>query len=275
MTKLTPQQMDKVNELINAALKPILVRLTNLESAKIGLESANKSLDAENKRLQSEIVKLSTTIETNTEAGISNEKISQARPLFTSLFQTEFNDEKQTNKPVLNNDEINLINAISIDNNQKLVKEKNLLVFGLDKHETKDDKALIEDLFKVMNTDSSKIKKIFRFKSQENKKPIVRIEFFNKADKFSILKNAKKLNESKYKGVFINQDLTESQRALFKIRKQQRDNYNSKLTNDEPYYYAIRNFEVLRIYKKVNNSNASSDPNTNLNSSTTPNINNK
>jgi hypothetical protein len=54
---------------------------------------------------------------------------------------------------------------------------------------------------------------VVRFKSHENKKPIVRVEFLNRADKFPILMNAKKLNGSIYKEVFINQDLTQSQRA--------------------------------------------------------------
>ena len=214
MTKLTAQQSDGVNDLIKAALKPILLRLTSLEST-------NATLLDENKHLNSEISKLAALIEENKKAALKNVEIPQAKPLISSFFKTDVIDHKQT-KPMLNDDELNLINAISIDNKDKIIKEKNLLVFGLEKHETKVDRVLVNELFESIGADTNKVNRVVRFKSHENKKPIVRVEFHNTADKFPILKNAKKLNGSIYKGVFINQDLTQYTKFLifFYIYKQ-------------------------------------------------------
>jgi hypothetical protein len=133
MTKLTAKQSDGVNDLIKAALKPILLRLTSLEST-------NETLLDENKHLKSEISKLAALVEDNKKAALKNGDIPQTKPLISSFFKTDVIEHKQT-KLMLNDDELNLINAISIDNKDKIIKEKNLLVFGLEKHETKDDSS--------------------------------------------------------------------------------------------------------------------------------------
>ena len=108
------------------------------------------------------------------------------------------------------------------------------------------------------------MKRQTRFKTKENNAndavntmivEFNEIEFKNKA-----IKNSYKLRNFRHK-VFVNNDLTESERIFEKKLRDERNNLNNGLTNEDNgmkysndgvgnYHYGIRNGFVKKIYHK-------------------------
>ena len=245
MTNLTANQEKQVNNLIAAALKTIIEQVDNLKVA--------------NKNLKNELAEYKQLVTNQTQKihelelkGLSSSTVNP-HPVPRRLFNSLFNDTDANikAKPTLDDQEKDLLNAVAIEQKEITSKEKNLLVFGLEKSSDGDDTVLINELFNSIGAETKSVKRVVRFRNaKDNKPPAVLVELKDKNDKFAILKNAKKLKSSKkFNGVFINLDLTEAQRSLFNKLKLRRDDLNNRLKDTDTFYYAIRNNKLVEISK--------------------------
>lgn len=179
---------------------------------------------------------------------------SNVKPIFSSLFV----NGSKTNK--LETNETNVLNAVAMENDEIKKRERNLVVFGLpesdkaDEEKESDDKNKIDELLKIMNVESSKIKRIVRFKRGATDKPgVVLVELKNKDDRLNIIKAAKKLKDlENYKNVYFNFDLTSAQKSLSKQLIAERNRMNGELAS-ENFYYGIRSNKLVKIQKKNDN----------------------
>ena len=100
-------------------------------------------------------------------------------------------------------------------------------------------------MFKILNIDGSmKLKP----RNTNNQAPFVVI-LKDKRERNSILKKAKELRDSKeYENVYINPDLTESERFKSKFLREECRKKNKENIENE-FYYGIRNEKVTKIKK--------------------------
>jgi hypothetical protein len=200
------------------------------------------------------IIKLVERLTLLEEATKNSNKTVQSKPLFSNVVK------KQSNKQIkYNNDEINVINAIAIENDDIKKRECNVIISGLanstgDNIE-KDDETKIENLFAAISFEKTKMKRSKRFtnKKSNNQPNLVLVELNNKEDRFSIMKAAKALkNNHSYEDVFINFDLTPAQRVmqmeLNKKRKELNDKDKTKETAVK-FYWGIRSNKIVKINK--------------------------
>ncbi len=164
-------------------------------------------------------------------------------------------------------EEIKITQGIVGLNKDASKREKNIIVVGIPNCTEKDvelrenyDRDNVIELFEELGINPEKIKKIQRFKSNDSTSTLVNtpilIELPDSSDKFTILKAAKVLKDSKkFQKVYINPDQTESERKLTKSlvieRKKLNDDLKSKGTLNMPFRYGIRNNEVVMFKAKV------------------------
>jgi hypothetical protein len=200
------------------------------------------------------IIKLVERLTLLEEATKNSNKTVQSKPLFSNVVK------KQSNKQIkYNNDEINVINAIAIENDDIKKRECNVIISGLanstgDNIE-KDDETKIENLFAAISFEKTKMKRSKRFTNEKNngKPNLVLVELNNKEDRFSIMKAAKSLKDNEtYKDVFINFDLTPAQRVMQMELNKKRKELNDKDKTKEAtvdYYWGIRSKKIVKINK--------------------------
>ena len=200
------------------------------------------------------IIKLVERLTTLEEATKNSNKTVQNKPLFSNVVK------KQSNKQIkYNNDEINVINAIAIENDDIKKRECNVIISGLPnstgENIEKDDETKIESLFTAIGFEKTKMKRSKRFTNEKsNGQPnLVLVELNNKEDRFSIMKAAKALkNNETYKNVFINFDLTPAQRVMQMELNKKRKELNDKDKTKEAtvdYYWGIRSNKIVKINK--------------------------
>lgn len=181
----------------------------------------------------------------------SNNSNATSKPLFSDLFA----NKNKTSK--LSNDEINVINAITMENEEIKKRECNLILSGLPEsngeNQVKDDETKINELFTAINFDKTKMKRFVRFKNNTNndKPKLILIEMKNKDDRLTIMKAAKNLKSSNYNNVYINFDLTPAQRVRSSELNKKRKEFNLRdATDDKDFYWGIRSNDLIKIKKK-------------------------
>jgi len=200
------------------------------------------------------IIKLVERLTLLEEATKNSNKTVQSKPLFSNVVK------KQSNKQIkYNNDEINVINAIAIENDDIKKRECNVIISGLTNSTgdniEKDDETKIENLFAAISFEKTKMKRSKRFTNEKNngKPNLVLVELNNKEDRFSIMKAAKSLKDNEtYKDVFINFDLTPAQRVMQMELNKKRKELNDKDKTKEAtvdYYWGIRSNKIVKINK--------------------------
>jgi hypothetical protein len=203
-------------------------------------------------------------------------------PLFSHLFMPIDNDIIKNNKNIYNQNEINLLNAVSSVNEEIVKKEKNLLIFGLEADDS-NAKQKVETLFEAIDANKSNITNVIRFKkaSDSNKPPPILVQLKDKSNRFGILKAAKKLSvlKDKYAGVNINLDLTTMQRDVNKklVEEKSKLNMSRKPGDVNKFFFGIRNNSITKIHRdtsinKDNKNNShmnNATTNINVNSTTT------
>ena len=200
MTNITKemlnQALQKVKEEWKKELDLMKLIITKeQEEKRKELDTRIEDLETENKLLKLKISHIESK-----NSGLDSDSPS----LFSSLFA----------KSKLDVNETKVLNAISAETKEKLTKEKNVAIFGLiesnseDKNEKiKHDKVVLDEIFKDLNFDNSKIEKHYRLKSNDaSKYGIVIVELNNKLYQQQVLQEAKNLNTNeKYKNkVYIN-----------------------------------------------------------------------
>lgn len=227
MTRLTPAQTEEFKKLINEHTAALIREIESLKSENVMLKERVALLETNS---------LSSSTATN-------------KPLFSDLFNG-------TTKKNLENTEINVLNAISVEQSEIKRKEKNIIIYGLNSNEVNSNvKADVEKVFDAIQLDKTLISKVIKFKRQGdvNKPAPILVELQNKDSRIEIIKAAKKLkNSASFGSVFINFDLTIAQQALSKqlINERNKLNKDLKEQNVGNYYYGIRNNKIVKLNVK-------------------------
>ena len=152
--------------------------------------------------------------------------------------------------------QIDIINTVTKENKDRERRDKNVIIFGI-KESTKtditekkaDDLVEIHKLTDNVNKDQDNIVRLFRIKSKSGVSPII-VEFKDSGIRNEFIKRTHR----KFQDIYVNPDLTESQRNLDKQLREKCRKLNEPLKLKENWsnvdeYYVIRNNEVIKIRK--------------------------
>jgi hypothetical protein len=174
----------------------------------------------------------------------------------------------------------NVVSAVKINVKEETRKADNIMVFGLesskgatDEERYKDDLARVEKILATCDSSVVHHKRLLghplivslqRLKSSKTNKPnsgvkpppiVVKLD---KIDLFEddgepttaslqLLKKAKRLKDTEWKGVFLAPDLTRLDREFGKRLRAERDKLNNELGANAIYRYGIRGRQVVKI----------------------------
>lgn len=199
-------------------------------------------------KMESDFKKLETRI-SSLECG--NEKTNKGFDWKAAVLS----DKKEDPTP---KHQIDVLASVIIDQDERQRRTKNVLIFGLPEstrdslgEKIDEDENKVDELFRKIKVNTNLIIKTRRFNSKQNSKypaPIL-VELSSEKDKISVLAAAKSLRDlSEYKNVYINPDLTESQRAIQKELIELRKSKNEdEKRNNQPFRWGIRGNQVRRF----------------------------
>ena len=152
--------------------------------------------------------------------------------------------------------QIDIINTVTKENKDRERRDKNVIIFGI-KESTKtditekkaDDLEEIQKLAHNVHIVKDNIVRLFRIKSKSGVSPII-VELKDSGIRNEFIKRTHR----KFKDIYVNPDLTESQRNLDKQLREECHKLNEPLNlkenwNNVTEYYVIRNNEVIKIRK--------------------------
>ena len=153
-------------------------------------------------------------------------------------------------------EQIDIINTVTKENKDREKRDKNVIIFGI-RESTKnditekkaDDLVEIQKLTNDVYIDKDNIVRLFRIKSKSGVSPII-VEFKDSGIRNEFIKRTHR----KFQDIYVNPDLTESQRNLDKQLREKCRKLNEPLKLKENWsnvdeYYVIRNNEVIKIRK--------------------------
>jgi len=112
-----------------------------------------------------------------------------------------------------------------------------------------EDKKSINSIMQKLNVKLT-IKNVIKLKSNKGFNASFVVILNDKSERNSVLKNAKELKKDKdYEKIFINPDLTESERYKSKLLRDDCKIKNNTNSDTENYYFGIRNDKKIRIKK--------------------------
>ena len=218
MTNLTEKQTKTVEELITRRLDAAVLDLNTKFEARL------KIVEDENKNLREELEKLK--LERN------------QLPILKDWVGTINNGSQPKPK-----EQHLILNAVAKEKNEQRKRERNLIIFGTKSSKT-ELAEIIEENKKIVNDILSEIGKSevvpvyvkrLRAKNGENSGPII-VEFKEIYDRNSVLKSAKVLRTIEgYKKIYINPDLTESERIMDHELRTERNKLNGNLDQNSPF----------------------------------------
>lgn len=243
MTNLTTNQLTQCQRLVEDSFNKF-----KLSDFKQLIERLEK-LENQNKELTDRVAEL----EKFKADQLEKEKNS---PNASALLWSSFTAKKTP-------DQLELLNVIAKDQQERKSSENKAILFGLknsnkesDDERKKDEEEAFNEVLNKLNYDKNKIKKFFRLKNRTNQmsannetekpRPII-IEFKNSNDRDLLVIAS---NKKKIPGIFINKDLSESERHVNKKQREQCKNFNEKNPNED-FYYGIRNGTVYKIDKNT------------------------
>lgn len=152
-------------------------------------------------------------------------------------------------------------------------KENNIIITGLPRVkistdtktiDTESEKAILKEILDVLSVEDSTVKRFSRIKTKENMNdefnPMI-VEFNDNLNKVKAIRNSSKLKTYEKHKVFINNDLTESERSVEKNLRDERNRLNGQLnatnsdgqkygedSNGKKFHYGIRYGSIRKIY---------------------------
>ena len=163
-----------------------------------------------------------------------------------------------------------ILASVAKENLEKQKISNNITISGLkeatggDKLEA--DRNQLSEVLAEVNVDYTKVKRFRRVISKQatDKPTLLIVELNDSESKDTAIKNSRSLKDSeKFKEVFINKELTQSESAEERRLRTERNNLNESLTHgegrlkygkegDKEFYYGIRFGEVRKIDKSTN-----------------------
>ena len=218
-------------------------RVENLEKLINNMETALKEKDLKIETLEKNVTELSGKLN-----GIGTNSNVQ-KELWVNV--------EAKNKPKKSEAQLDIINTMTIEANDRSKRENNVVIFGLPvsskalvEEKIKEDENTMRTLFNDLSLDKDKICKIHRLKQGINssRPPSVVIQLSNLQDRNNVLKAAKNL-KSMNRNVFINPDLTIAERHLANQLRTEAKKRNSERKPDDikRFYFGIRDNQVKKI----------------------------
>ena len=196
-------------------------------------------------------------LETSNVSGVGT---TSSRPLFSSHF-----NEKTTEA------EVQILAKVHREMKASKSIETHIIVSGLpepgggtEAEKDAHDQASVEELLGKLSTQLVNLKSHKRIKTKNNEKPsLMLIEFHEACCVPVALSNSKKLRtNTKFKGVYINKDMTKTERIIGKQLRDERKRLNAMLTEKgdgewprgrhqgKLFHWGIRDGELRRIFDK-------------------------
>ena len=151
-----------------------------------------------------------------------------------------------------------MLNCVVLENKERDKREKNIVIFGIQaSSKTEPNEIQTEDtdtitaLLERVNISKDKIVRCFRLKSKDTSKPQpIIVEMINNKSR----NEAVRLSRRQFENIYVNPDLTESQRNLDKQLREECRKKNEPLKLKDTWataahYFAIRNNVVVKIVK--------------------------
>lgn len=226
MGDFTSAQLKKIKALIDESIKPLNEKIDKLTAKIVELENETKEL----KQKQND--------------SISNTPQSSAS--IWSSFTTKSKTPEQCD----------FLNIIANEHKERKLNEKRVIVYGIkssDKNDIeekkKDDLDELNSVFDKLNIDKTNIKGFLRLKTrndQKNKPSPIVVELKSNEQRNKLVIAS---NKAKIPNIFINQDLTESERHESKKNRDECKRLNLALNSGESFYYGIRNNKIFKLDK--------------------------
>ena len=233
MTNLTEKQTKAVEEIIAKRIEAAVAALNSAFDARL------KLVEGENEKLRVELNKLKSE--------------RNQLPILKDWVGTINNGSQPKPK-----EQHLILNAVTKEKNEQRKREKNLIIFGTKSTKT-EPAELIEENNKIVNDILIEIGKSevvpayvkrLRAKNGENSGPII-VEFKEIYDRNSVLKSAKILRtKNGYKQIYINPDLTESERIMDHELRVERNKLNANLDQNSPFRFGIRGNDIVKVKKQ-------------------------
>ena len=187
---------------------------------------------------------------------------STQQPLFSSFF----NKEDPTKGDKLTSQEMNLLTACTNEAKDLKARESNLIIMGAPEPVDNTDRQIhaneyAQNLLSAIGFNKRHLKSTYRHnksnKSNNSHNSIIKIVLSDSNDRLPILKEAsKKLkNMATYKDVFVNKDLTPSQRETHRALVTKRKELNNIIDKSDDaevkkYIYVIRDDSLKKIIRR-------------------------
>jgi len=225
MGDFTPAQLKKIKAMIEEVVKPLNEKIEKLTTKVTELESETKVL----KQNQDENQVLTP----------------QASSVIWSSFATKSKTPEQCD----------FLNIIANEQKERQANEKRAIIYGIkrsdkaDSDERKqDDQDELNSVLEKLNYDKSNVKSFLRLKSkneQLNRPSPIIVELKSKEQRDKLVITS---NKTKLPNIYINRDLTESERHEAKKLRDETKRLNS-LHTGENFYFGIRNNKIFKVDK--------------------------
>ncbi len=162
--------------------------------------------------------------------------------------------------------QIDIINTVTNENMEINKREKNVIIFGLEESnktdvavKKKDDLVSVGNLMEQVLMEEGDIVRLFRLKSKKGISALV-VEISNQENRNEFIKRSNR----KFNKVYVNPDLTESQRNLDKQLREKCKELNKPLNLNENWdnvtsYYGIRNNQVIKINEQQQSNSSTQE----------------
>ena len=156
--------------------------------------------------------------------------------------------------------QVALLQAVSKERNDVIEKASNVVIFGLPEIVESDsvkkrqmELDSVKKVFDSIKVAESSIANVRSLRPSNGTAPLV-VKLRSVESKNTVLSKSKNLKNSVYNKVFINPDLTDVQRKVFKALLEERKKLNSErsVPEQKQFYFGIRNERVVRISIKEN-----------------------
>ena len=233
-----------------------------INAYKATIEEQNRTILEQNRTITNLIEQITSIIGRLNKLEANAPKTAQTgQKTFADLFTPKRNDE-----------DVLLLSRIQKERNESARIEKNVIITGLSMHGSNkeeidsNDKGEVTKVLTKLGAKISDIKRTSRItntQQQEQQTPkLILVEFNEITKKEEVCKKAHTLRKAgdEFKGIYVNEDKTESQRKLEKELREERNRRNNELEvdadsgrhlgthNNRKFSWGIRSSELRRIF---------------------------
>ena len=268
LTKTVNQQKNTIEDLKKLIGKLPMERFADSERIE-RLEKMAKSFedrtDAQKKKLsvgiskkKKNVEKLVKSVEERMTSIVTNEEASSDTsrprgPLWSDIVAPQENNRQKKTEP-----EMVVITSVLTEQQEREKRKRNVIIFGLREPQQSansinpsKEKILIDqvnELFEKISIGRDKFESARRFRERDGNVAPILIRLKEGTDRIKVVTAARKIKDlGGYVGVYVNLDLTVTERELDKKLRLERDRLNQdEVQKGRHFYYRIRNDQIVR-----------------------------